>query len=68
MKKNEIGYKLYKKWFIRNLFLFLMSIGIFLYILFISKPTWLIYPSILFIFMTIGWGATAYAGMRNNRK
>ena len=65
--KSKIAYKLYKKWFIKNFILFLISIGIFLYFVLLSNPTWLIYPSILFVFMTIGWGTTAYVGMKTNK-
>ena len=65
--KNDKTYNEYKKWFIQNIILFIISIIILLYFVFLSNPTWLIIASILFTSMTISWGATAYTGMKENK-
>lgn len=67
MNKNEIGYRLYRKWFYTNLPLFILSIILYLYFRFFTT-SWLVIPSFMFILMTMGWGATALTGMISNKK
>lgn len=64
----ELRYKLYKKWFKSNLFLFALSIEFYIYERFFATFNWLLLLSFMFIIMTIGWGATALGGMINCRK
>jgi GNAT superfamily N-acetyltransferase len=67
MRKTNIGYRLYKNWFVTSLMMCIMALVMFIYFRFFTKPTWLILPSFMFVLMSIGWGATALAGMKSCR-
>lgn len=66
MNKHKFGFQLYKKWFLYNIPLVVLSIILFTYSVYLAKISF-IYPSFIFFLSTIGWGVTAFAGMRDNK-
>ena len=65
---NKIKYDLYKRWFQICILLFIISIIVFIYLRFFSI-TLNKYTVNCFMLMIVilGWGVTAYAGMRSNK-